>query len=394
MQNTQNKVLRIAMVCDPITDYIAGVFVSTLRLSERLREKGYHIIFLAAKSPHSKDTHDYKGMPIYRFRSVLLPKTENRFRLAFPAVSEIKKILKDERIDILHVLLPTPLAFISIKAARALGIKIVIHSHSQPENTTSHIPRYAGRLFIGWILNKYFSWLYKQADFLVYPSEFAKSIFSLHNNMIPNMVISNGIDTSIFKKTSSESLFTKWNLPKNTKNILFVGRLHPEKNIETLIKSIPFILEKNNNIHVYIVGPGHQKDKLRKLTLSLGLNQYITFFGKVTEEELIMAYNASHVFVLPSVAELEGMVVLEAMACGKPVVIANSKESASRFFVNGNGYLFETYNSKDLSEKILMLLADANLREKMGQRSLEISKKYDINESVLRLERLYFSLLK
>jgi glycosyltransferase involved in cell wall biosynthesis len=92
-------------------------------------------------------------------------------------------------------------------------------------------------------------------------------------------------------------------------------------------------------------------------------------------------------------AELEGMVVLEAMACGKPIIIANSKESASRFFVDENGLLFEPKNPADLSEKILTLLNDKILREKMGQKSLEMSKHYDINKSVLKLEELYYSLL-
>lgn len=387
------KELRIAIACDPITDYIAGVFWSTLRFSERLKNKKHYIIFFASKSPYSKDVNNYKGVPIYRFRSVLLPKTENRFRLAFPTVTEIKKILISERINILHIILPTPLAFISIRAAKSLGIKIVIHSHSQPENTTENIPWFVGKKIINKILEIYFSWLYKQADYLIYPSEFAKSIFKKQNKTIPNMVISNGVDREIFKKADTEELFKKWNIPRDTKNILFVGRLHPEKSIETLIESIPYVLEKNKNIHLYIVGPGFQKDDLKKLTSKLNIDKYVTFFGKVTEEDKIMAYNACDVFVLPSTTELEGMVVLEAMACGKPIIISDSKDSASRFFVSDNGFLFKTKDPKDLSEKILTVLNDSNLRIKMGQKSLELSRDYDINESVNKLEEVYNSLI-
>lgn len=393
MKKEEKKKLRIAIACDPITDYIAGVFWSTLRFSERLKNRNHHIIFLASKSPHSKGINHYKEMPIYRFRSVLLPKTENRFRLAFPTVSEIRKILIKEKINLLHVILPTPLAFITIRAAKSLGIKIVIHSHSQPENTTENIPWFAGKKIINKILEMYFSWLYKQVDHLIYPSEFAKGIFDGHNETIPNMVISNGVDREIFKEVDTEELFKKWNLPKETKNILYVGRLHPEKSIETLIESIPYILEKDKNIHLYIVGPGFQKDELKKLASKLNLNKYITFFGKVTEEDKIMAYNACDIFVLPSIAELEGMVVLEAMACGKPIIISDSKDSASRFFVNENGFLFKTKDSLDLSEKILAILNDSDLRIKMGQRSLELSKNYDINESVIKLEKVYNSLI-
>jgi glycosyltransferase involved in cell wall biosynthesis len=324
----------------------------------------------------------------------LIPKTENRFRFALPTVSEVEAVFKKEKIDILHILLPTPLAFISIRAARKLGIKVVIHSHAQPENTTESIPAYLGKHIVKFFLSSYFSWLYKQADYLIYPTQFAQDIFSKHNNIIQNTVISNGVDTSIFIKTETDSLFTKYNLPRNTKNILFVGRLHPEKNIETLIKSIPSVLEKNANIHLYIVGPGFQKDELRKLTTKLKLDKNITFFGKVTNEELLMAYNSCDVFILPSIAELEGMVVLEAMSCGKPIIIANSKSSASRFFVNENGFLFETKDYQDLANKISAILDDDNLRENMGRKSLDLSRGYDIQRSIDKLENVYYSLIK
>ncbi len=393
MEHTSEKPLRIAMACDPITDYIAGVFMSTLRFSERLSKRGHHVIFLAAKSPFSVGVDEYKGMPIYRFRSVLMPKSEKRVRLALPTISEVKQILKDEQIDILHILLPTPLAFISIRAARSLGIKIVIHSHAQPENTSMHIPRWAGRTLINAGLGTFFSWLYRQADSLVYPTEFAQKIFASHNLHIPNVVISNGIDTQLFSKVPTDALFETWKLPRDTKNILFVGRLHPEKNVETLIRSIPLILIKEKKVHLYIVGPGYQKDELRRLAASLFIDSHITFFGKVTDAELIMAYNACDVFVLPSIAELEGMVVLEAMACGKPIVISDSTDSASKYFVRDNGFLFSMYNPQDLADKVLMLLSDDALRKTMGEKSLLLSKEYAIDKSVTKLEEVYYSLL-
>lgn len=384
--------LNIAMSCDYLTDYISGSITSTLRLSEILHKNGHKIIFLAAKSRRSKNVNDYLGMPIYRFRSVLLPETEKGFRLALPSTSEITEILQKEKIDILHVILPTPLAIISMRAAKSLGIKVVIHSHAQPETISLNIPRYAGGTFINSFLGEYFSWLYKKADLLVYPTEFAKSIFDKQNETVRNVVISNGIDSSKFKKVEIDDLLNKWKLSKNTKNILFVGRLQPEKKVETLIKAIPLILEKDKNIHVYIIGQGVLKKELKELSSDLELDQYVTFFGRVSDEELVMAYNACDIFVLPSIAELEGIVVLEAMSCGKPIVIADSKKSASRFFVRENGFLFEPNNIDDLSRKIITLLEDKKLREKMGEKSLEIAKGYDIHKSVAMLEASYYSL--
>jgi glycosyltransferase involved in cell wall biosynthesis len=133
---------------------------------------------------------------------------------------------------------------------------------------------------------------------------------------------------------------------------------------------------------------------LEKLVHRLGVHKHITFLGLVSEENKIHAYNASDIFVLPSIAELEGMVVLEAMACGKPIVIADAEMSASRFFVDGNGFLFRAYDSKDLAEQVLKLIVDADLRKRLGEVSFEKSKNYDIHKSVEQLEAVYYWALK
>ena len=385
------KKLNIAMVCDPISDYKSGVLVSTLRFAERLRNRGHRIIFIAARSPMNPKDDTLNEFKVYRFPSVLLPKSEGSWYVSFPSKEKIKKILQEEKIDILHTLLPMPSTAISIKAAKSLGIKVVVHSHAQPENLFMHIPRYLGREFLNKIFYKYLLWLYKQAHVLVYPSEFAKKMFARINSNIEHVVISNGVDTNEFKKVDTKIFFDKFKLSTKDKKILYVGRLHPEKSIETLIKSVPHIMKRQPDARVYIAGFGHQDIKLKELTAKLGLAEKITFLGKISEENKIMAYNACDVFVLPSLAELEGMAVLEAMACGKPIIVANSKNSASTYFVDQNGLLFEPQNEKDLADKIISIFSDEDALSRMGEISFQKSRQYDINESVLKLENLYYS---
>jgi 1,2-diacylglycerol 3-alpha-glucosyltransferase len=387
------KKLNVAIVCDPITDYTAGSFVSTLRFAELLSNRGHKIIFIAAKSPTNHQDNYYKNIKIYRFFSVLLPKSENMFYLSFPAIYQVKKILADEKIDIVHTMIPTPSAIISIRAAKQLRIPVVVHSHAQPENIFLHLPKMLVSKRINDIFYKYLLWIYKQADYIVYPSEFARQLFIKFNIEVETAVISNGVDTDEYKKIDTEEFFKKFNLPKDVKKILYVGRMHPEKSLDTLIDSVPFISNKIPNIQVYIVGFGHMEEKLKKHAKSLGLEKKIIFFGKLSDEDKILAFNACDLFVLPSLAELEGMVVLEAMACGKPILIANAKDSASTFFVSENGLLFEPENPEDLARQAVKILSNDSLRSKMGDASLETSKKYDINESVSRLEEIYYSVL-
>ena len=393
MKNEEKIKLNIAMICDPIGNNKSGVVVSTLRFAKLLKERGHNVIFIGAKSKEHK-THSYhNGIKAYRFRSVPVPKSYGWY-LAFPTVKELKKIFKEENIDIVHIILPMSGSVVAIKAARTLGIKMVAHSHSQPENLFMDMPKIIQPI-LNRTWNSYLAWTYGKAESLIYPSEMARSLLDkLSKNNQPSHVISNGINTKEFKPMPIGDFYERFNIPKDTVKLLFVGRLFPEKSVDTLIKATPHIIKKHPNTHIMLVGEGHLRTKLEKLVHELKVEKFVTFLGLVSEEDKILAYNASDIFILPSLAELEGMVVLEAKACGKPIIISDAKMSASRFFVDGNGFLFETKNHKDLAEKAITLIADKDLREKMGQISLEKSKNYDIERSVDKLESVYYLALK
>ncbi|KKU81261.1 MAG: Glycosyl transferase, group 1 [Parcubacteria group bacterium GW2011_GWA1_47_8] len=387
--------LNIAMVCDAVTDCVAGSFISTLRFSELLTEKGHKIIFITGKSPQNPtDGYHKDTIKVYRFPGILLPKSEGQLYISFPPKKRVREIFQDEEIDVVHIIIPTPSAVTSLRAAKSLGIKTVAHSHTQPENLTMHLPGETIQKPLNYIFYKYLSWLYRKADALIYPTEFARRLLHKLEEHKETHVISNGVNTKKFKETETETLFGKFNLPRHTKNVLYVGRLHPEKSVNTLISAIPHIISRAPAAHIIIAGFGHLDTKLEQLVRELGIENHITFLGKVTDEELIMAYSACDIFVLPSFAELEGMAVLEAMACGKPIIIADSKESASTYFVDGNGFLFEPSNHEHLAEQVVALLVDDTLRESMGKASLEQSKLYDIDHSVARLEEIYYALLQ
>lgn len=391
---TTNKKLRIAMVCDPIGDYKAGVIVSTTRFAKLLRDKGHHVIFIAAKSKEYP-THDYHHeMKAYRFRSIPLPKSGG-WCLAFPTIGEVKKVLQDEQIDVVHIVLPMSGALITVKAARSLGIKIVAHSHSQPENLFMDVPKYLGRPLLDRAWNMYLAWLYSKAESIIYPSQMAHDLLdNLTYEGKHSMVISNGINTKDFCPTDVGDFHKRFNIPKDTVNMVFVGRLFPEKSVDTLIEAVPHIIAVHPKTHIMIVGAGHLRPKLEALVEKLGVQKYVTFLGLVSDEDKLFAYNASDIFVLPSFAELEGMVVLEAMACGKPIIISDAKMSASRHFVDGNGFLFETANAKDLARQALRLITDIDLRKEMGEASLRKSREYDIHHSANLLEGVYRHAIK
>lgn len=389
---TANKKLNIAMVLDSVTHQTAGSFISTLRFAENLRKRGHKVIFLTSMHKGTLKIDNHNGIPTYRFFSIPIPKTGKQFSLAFPKLSEVKDVLKKEGIEIVHVMGPTPSALKSIKAARELGIKIVAHSHTQPENILIYLPKSIRLGKITELAYRYIINTYKKTDIVICPSKFSESIIKKYAPEIKTEVISNGVDISKFKKIKYEEILKKYNLPKDKKKLLFIGRLDPEKCVDIIIKAMPHILKEFKNVHLAIVGRGNLKDELKKLVQDLKLQDHVTFLGRIPDEDLTPVYNAGDIFILPSLVELEGMVVLEAMACGKPILIANSKNSASPYFVEENGFLFRPWDYKDLAEKALTMLKDEKLLKKMAAKSYAKSKDYDINKSVSMLEKVYYSL--
>jgi 1,2-diacylglycerol 3-alpha-glucosyltransferase len=176
-------------------------------------------------------------------------------------------------------------------------------------------------------------------------------------------------------------------------NLFYVGRLFPEKSLDTLVNAVPAIVAGHSKTHVMIAGRGHMRPKLEKLTDTLGMRDHISFL-ELNDEDKILAFNVGDIFVSPSFAELEGMTVLEAMACGKPIIVPDGKMNAARHFVSDNGLLFKTADSNDLAVQVLRLIGDVDMRKAMGVASLEKSKKYDIHRSVEKQERVYYNALK
>ena len=263
------KKLNIAILLDPVYHQLGGSFISTLRFAELLKKKGHKIIFIAAKYPGRPVIDYYKKIKIYRFPSVLVPKTEGQFYISFPTKKKIKRIFEKEKIEILHIMIPTPAVIPSIKAAQELGIKIVAHSHTQPENIFLHLPKSIPNRKINKLFYKYLIWIYRKAEITICPSKFAERLLKEQDPELKTIVISNGVDLLKFKKVSYKKFIKKYNLSEKHIRILFVGRLHPEKSVDTLIKAMPSILKEFKHAHLDIVGKGHLSDSFEKLIKKL-----------------------------------------------------------------------------------------------------------------------------
>jgi glycosyltransferase involved in cell wall biosynthesis len=198
----------------------------------------------------------------------------------------------------------------------------------------------------------------------------------------PKKYFSSGVNLSILKPLS----ISKENL------LLTVCRIVPIKGLENLINSIPFVKERFPDVKLKIIGPGHNSKygkSLKKIIKNLKCEDNIEFVGPVPNNEILSYYQTPKIFILSSISEGQPAVIMEAMACGLPI-IATSVGSIPNMIDNGiTGYLLSRNNPEFISEKIISILSNDELRIKMSNASRKkAEEEYNIEEYFLNLKNL------
>ena len=173
------------------------------------------------------------------------------------------------------------------------------------------------------------------------------------------------------------------------KGILFVGRLTSVKGVQYLIRAMKQVQDKIPDARLIIVGDGEEREMLETLSIDLGIQKYVQFIGKVPHEKVKTFMHQADVFVLPSLSEGFPLVILEAMACGLPI-IASCVKGIPEIITHGtNGYLVEVKDTNDIANKILFLFSDDAIRKKISDNNRHLVIKYAWENVIVELEKIY-----
>ena len=197
--------------------------------------------------------------------------------------------------------------------------------------------------------------------------------------VVPNGVDFNGIQE--MKKEDGEYGY----------DVLYVGRLSKHKNVDLLLKAMNIIKGELPSIKCRIIGDGPEKENLIRLTRSLNLEENVEFLGFIEkDEDVISSMKSAKVFVLPSTREGFPNTILEANACGLPVIIVKGEKNAAVDVVEDgkNGFIC-SFSEEDVATKVLALLRDGSKCRKMRDISKAKSKEYDWSIIVNRMEKVY-----
>lgn len=246
------------------------------------------------------------------------------------------------------------------------------------------------------------AWNHTKSNQLIVDSKnkFKTFLFRLRKVVILNLfateVHTNSIDTrndinAYLKFPKSKIKVVYFLLKKKTFNncnkdkiISFIGRFSPSKGQIILLKAIPKIIKKHPDFKFYFVGSGIDKDKIENLAKQMKLQDYCFFIGGVNQEMVYKILSNSKLHVSASVDEAFGMVNLEAISVGTPI-LAHKVGGIKEILEEGiNGFFFETNNSNDLSEKIISILNDSNLYDQLQKGAKSVfESKFLLNEKNL-----------
>ena len=386
--NTSKTPLKIVIGADTFPPDINGAARFAERLAAGLvrHEHEIHIVAPAYNSEHGTfiETHDGAKMTVHRIKSyrVLQHKTL-RFVWPFTLKKKTDEILRLVNPDAVHVQSHLIMGRYLIRSAKQRDIRLVATNHIMPENLIKYsviIPKWFEKtaMKLAW---RDAGRVLRKVDFLTTPTRRAADLLETAAGVSGVLAISCGIEASKFANAT----------PTSNKNprILFLGRLDYEKHIHNLLSAVAK-LPPSLNTQVEIVGDGGERAALEAQARDLGIADQVKFLGHISEEELPKAYERATLFAMPSIAELQSIATMEAMASGRPVVAADAMALPHLVHDGDNGYLFEPNDVDMFADRLLKVLtADKKELARLSENSLYLIQSHDIERTLTIFEGLY-----
>jgi len=384
---SDSKPLTIVIGADTFAPEINGSATFSASLAGGLVRRGHTVHMVApAAGRHMHGTfqeeHGGELVTVHRLWSWRYrPHPWLRFALPWRIQANSSRILDEVKPDAVHFQSNIVVGRGLSKQALKRKIRLVATNHVMPENLLefSLIPRFARMIVVKW-----WWWdanrIYGRAEAMTSPTRRAADLVQENTDIKGVLAISCGLDASNYTPSFE---------PRTENLIMFVGRVTGEKQIDKLIKAFA-LLDPSLDAKLEIVGGGELEDELKYLAQTLGVADRVTFDSYVSTEFLRAALTRATVFGMPSIAELQSIATMEALASGLPVVAANAMALPHLVHDGRNGYLFEPGDVEAFAARLTDVLTMPEEKLQAFKReSLKIVEAHDINRTIATFEGLY-----
>ncbi len=379
--------LRIAFYTDSYFPAIDGVVTSICGFKRELERRGHKVYtFAPAKQ---EDMKKYGRKDVFLYAGVKFKPYPQYSTALFPYYSSLK--LKSLGIDIIHNQTPFMMGFTGLLAAKLNNYPAVstFHTLLNSRSLDAYYPKNrALRRFYAKYLWKYVKFFYRSSDAVIAPSNSIATM--LRKQKVGNItVVPNSIDLKRFnRKISGSGMLEKLGIGREEKVVLYMGRISKEKRLDVMLHAAKLLLKRRTDIRFVVGGAGPELDASRRLSAKLGISANVIFTGFVRTDELQQMYAASDLLCLPSNFETQGIVALEAMAMGKPVVGSDYMALHDLIKDGRNGERFKPSDARSCASKIEKVLNNSSAYTKHATETARQYSSRHVTDALLDTYKL------
>ncbi|HEX6386902.1 MAG TPA: glycosyltransferase [Anaerolineae bacterium] len=359
---------------------ISGVVRSVSSFRQALTELGHNVFIFAQHASDHKDEEPF----IFRYPALELPIQD--YPLTIPVSNFVDKLLPSLKPDVIHSHHPALLGQVAARKAEQFQVPLVFTHHTRYQEYSHYValPQELVKDVIGRWLADYM----KKCQHIVVPShsikEMLAELYGIHERVT---VVPTGIDVAPYQQADGGAIRQQRGWEDDTV-LISIGRLAEEKNWRTLIAAAQVVMERHPDVRLAILGDGDEREELEKYSRKLEIADRVEFVGKVPFDDVPRYLRAADIFCFASITETQGLVTMEAMAAGLPVVAVGAS-GTSDIVENGVDGLLTANDSQALAEAIERLVRDDDLRQRFCQAAAAKIKRFDANVLAERLVEVY-----
>jgi len=378
--------LKVLFVSDVYFPRVNGVSTSVRTFRQDLGACGIDTTLVA---PDYGVEHEDRESNVVRVPGARVPGDPEDRRMRWGPLNFVLEDLESDGFDLVHIHTPFIAHYAGVKFARRARIPCVATYHTFFEEYLHHyvpvLPRRIGRF----IAKGFTRSQCRDVAGLISPSEPMRDVLLDYGVTTPIHVLPTGLPEDRFKQGNGARFREQQGLPADRPLITYVGRVAHEKNIEFLVSVFAETRKQIPNAMLVIAGEGPAREPLRQLVARMGLSESTRFVGYLDRNTALLdCYSAADVFVFASRTETQGLVLLEAMAQGTPVV--STAELGTKFVLKpGCGAVVVQENKAEFAAAVVKVLQDARLREELHTRGRTYAQTWASRVLAQRLADIY-----
>lgn len=383
--------MKILFISDVYFPRINGVSTSIETFRHELHKLGHTVHLIAPDYPGPSSNES----DIMRVPSRQLPFDPEDRLMKFSWVMAHLEKLRNKHYDIIHIQTPFVAHYLGIKLSRLLDIPCIETYHTFFEEYLHHYIPFVPKAIMGSVARRFSRHQGNSLDGMVVPSRPMMEVLRGYGVTTHAEVIPTGLKPESFVPGNGDDFRRKYGIAQDRPILLFVGRVAHEKNIGFLLRVVDRVRKDIPEVLLLIAGAGPAREGLEHEADKLGLAENIMFIGYLDRHtELNSCYHSADIFVFSSRTETQGLVLLEAMAQGVPVV--SIAEMGTRDVLReGAGVWIAEEEPEDFSGKvIMMLLGDAGVRARLGEAGREYAHGWSAGKQAERMLDFYQSVIE